>query len=98
MDDYTPTTEEVRGSYGKWVGDPEWFDRWLAKHDAEVEARGLEKAADALTAEEYDPDDQLWEPVSGTYMHPSAWLRARAQQVRESGNSNPETHDSETGA
>lgn len=50
---------------------------------AEVEARGLEKAADTLTAEEYDPDDQLWEPVSGTYMHPSAWLRARAQQVRE---------------
>lgn len=50
---------------------------------AEVEARGLEKVADALIADEYDPDDQVWEPVSGTYMHPSGWLRARAQQVRE---------------
>lgn len=28
--EYTPTTEEVRGAYGKWVGDPEWFDRMIA--------------------------------------------------------------------
>lgn len=46
---YTPRTEEVRGSYGKWVGDPEWFDRWLAARDAEVARAAAEKALHDLT-------------------------------------------------
>ena len=52
-DDYTPTTEEVRGTYvaysfrdcfekpGPTQPKGEWgaeFDRWLAAHDAEVRA------------------------------------------------------------
>lgn len=47
-EEYTPTTEQVREAYemaheltGAPLSDAE-FDRWLAKHDAEV----LRKAAD----------------------------------------------------
>lgn len=48
MSDYTPTTEDVQGTYAdekmsqtySWVGTWEEyaaeFDRWLAQHDAEV--------------------------------------------------------------
>lgn len=46
MSDYTPTTDDVRGTYadGMWYvnrrmdGTLSEFDRWLAAHDAEVRA------------------------------------------------------------
>ena len=41
MDDFTPTTEQVRRSYRSPYDaalDREEFDRWLAQHDAEVQA------------------------------------------------------------
>lgn len=55
-DDYTPTTEEVRRGFGEaFTGDGSIvdqdavaaenraeFDRWLAAHDAEVRAEGVE--------------------------------------------------------
>jgi hypothetical protein len=44
--EYTPTVEEVRGSYACWVGDPEWFDRMLA---AERRAAAVKALRDAAT-------------------------------------------------
>jgi hypothetical protein len=44
MSDYTPTTEDVRTSYGAgFRHNQEAFDRWLVAHDAEVVAE--ERAA-----------------------------------------------------
>lgn len=53
-EEYTPTTEQMRNhvaSIGRLTGrngdsDAAMFDRWLAKHDAEVAAAALRKAAD----------------------------------------------------
>ena len=55
--EYTPTTEGVRDDYANWrvwvssnlpktvaTGRSE-FDRWLAAHDAEVEAQAREQVA-----------------------------------------------------
>ena len=73
-DEYTPTTKEVRTIYGDHPdADTESeadFDRWLAKHDAEVKAETLQEAAnlymilDAMdkhifngTEDEEDTDD-----------------------------------------
>ena len=39
MSDYTPTTEQVRDHWGAGGASEEGFDRWLAQHDAEVEAK-----------------------------------------------------------
>ena len=50
------------------------FDRWLTEHDREVEARGLEKAA-----EEWERMVLREKPPVRGYL----FLRARAQQVRE---------------
>ena len=59
-DEYTPSTEDVRiayicgGSY-RHPGRGEYFDRWLAAHDAEIReqiARDIEAKAD-------DPDPTL---------------------------------------
>lgn len=49
MSDHTPTTDEIREyvAYGDWGTEEhpvEEFDRWLAKHDAEVERAAAEKA------------------------------------------------------
>lgn len=45
-DEYTPTTEEVRWYVSNNGRIPvEWFDRFLAAHDAEVAAKALEEAA-----------------------------------------------------
>ena len=59
MSEYTPTTDEVRGDYahfqtpggtdpvtGEFAEGLAEFDRWLAKHDAEVECAAAEKAWD----------------------------------------------------
>jgi hypothetical protein len=54
MDEYTPTTEEIRGAYAWSDGDLggiddydegylEAFDRWLADNDKEVAARAWDK-------------------------------------------------------
>lgn len=52
-DEYTPTTDEVRSSFGNdFVLDETtttadalpMFDRWLAEHDREVAAKALEDA------------------------------------------------------
>ena len=56
MDDYTPTTEDVRESYTYFRGaiptveHEAEFDRWLAAHDAEVR----EQTLDALRPEYSD--------------------------------------------
>ena len=56
MDDYTPSTEDVRESYTYFRGTiptvehAAEFDRWLAAHDAEVR----EQTLDALRPEYSD--------------------------------------------
>ena len=56
MDDYTPSTEDVRESYTYFRGTiptvehEAEFDRWLAAHDAEVR----EQTLDALRPEYSD--------------------------------------------
>lgn len=49
MSEYVPTTEDVRADYAEtYEGTDErryaGFDRWLAKHDAEVAAKAYERA------------------------------------------------------
>lgn len=79
-DDYTPTTEEVRGWYGHRNGARFYnsrltkslseFDRWLADHDAAL----IESLADDYEAEKNTP---YFPRVVGN------WFRKRAQQIRE---------------
>lgn len=67
MTEYVPTTEEVREAYASTGGGLDFkdvwydrfnrFDRWLAAHDAEVEAKALREAGEA-----FDGDDDIWEP------------------------------------
>lgn len=46
---YTPTTDDVRRAYtSSEDGEPEWFDRWIAEHDAEVRSAALADAATAI--------------------------------------------------
>jgi hypothetical protein len=78
MTEYTPTVEEVRRQWNNAVRSDlvptrsAEFDRMIA----EVEARGLEKAADAMEAA---PGTTSRKAVLGEVQY----LRARAQQVRE---------------
>lgn len=67
------------------------FASGILQDAAEVEARGLERLIESVT------DDGLVQVFGGEKFVSVALLvsEARAQQVRESGNSNPETHDSE---
>ena len=44
-DEYTPTTEEVRGAYGKWIGDQKWFDRMIAQVERAAAVKALREAA-----------------------------------------------------
>lgn len=56
MSDYTPTTDEVRATYGiGWFadddtppGDPSNFDRWLAERDAERWDAGAKAMMNAI--------------------------------------------------
>lgn|GEM_PF-6718408 len=47
MDDYTPTTDEVRGSYSRMSRHANTehaeFDRWLAAHDRAIRALAWDK-------------------------------------------------------
>lgn len=57
-DDYTPTTEQVRGGFAsspmahepRETAEAE-FDRWLTRHDQEVAATALTEAADEMDAD-----------------------------------------------
>ena len=62
-----------------WEERTEQFDRWLETVRAEAKAEALEEAADALTREEV-PDG--W--GIPTYENYGNWLRARANQYKES--------------
>ena len=85
MTDYTPTTEQVRNG---WIDngtheerDGAEFDRWLAAHDAQVAAKALRDAADALDAltPETIPDDPRWTCDLG-YHGEAEWLRDYAER------------------
>lgn len=54
------------------------FDRWLAKHDAEVKAEALREAARELA---YDGSDSDFARERDSYR---AWINARANQIKES--------------
>ena len=89
-DEYTPTVDEVRRQWNNAVRSDlvlarsAEFDRMIAAVERAAAVKELRDVADQLREEEYDPDDQLWEPTSGTFVHPSAWLDARADRI-ESG-------------
>ena len=51
MTDYTPTTEDVRVLMREAVGSSDYFDRWLAAHDAEVAAKALKSVIDKVDLE-----------------------------------------------
>ena len=64
-DEYTPTTDYVRGSYVRWSGADDTcaegplereFNRWLTAHDAEVRTAALEEAA-GIAEKMIDPQD-----------------------------------------
>src|SRR5690606_3140006 len=87
--EYTPTTAEVAAQYTRgWASkrvrlmksDEEAasaeFDRWLARHDAEVAAKALRDAADDLTPGDDKVDD--WGIEAGL-------LRARAARLSSGG-------------
>lgn len=89
MSDYTPTTDWVAAGWVKarkpdGIGVAEAnaeFDRWRASHDAEVAAKALRDAADALDAYQGDvPDDPRWTCDLGYYGE-AEWLRDRANQI-----------------
>ncbi|MGV3564178.1 MAG: hypothetical protein ACO1ON_12950 [Nocardioides sp.] len=87
---YTPTTEDVRDVYTDWHAtcEPEIspeesrrarapeFDRWLARHDAEVKVQALREAAEAAVALGI---------VSGSHVavgdRAATWLDARADRI-----------------
>lgn len=95
MSDYTPTTEQVRDEYvygqlGRATSSRVTeeslggeFDRWLAKHDAEVAARALEAAADEFHARL--PDGTGNGRVYNSW-RVAAMLRARATATLEETN------------
>ena len=82
MSDYTPTTEQMR----EWFSEPqseaeamsvdahyekaESFDRWLAKHDAEVKA-GMKPCAwcDSPATGEALHNDGFMHPTCGEFGH-----------------------------
>jgi hypothetical protein len=62
MSDYTPSTEQVRGGFAaspmahepREYAEAE-FDRWLARHDAEQQEKGVRLAAEYLRNEMDEP-------------------------------------------
>lgn len=90
MSNHAPTTDEIREyvAYGDWGTEEypvEEFDRWLAKHDAEVErtaaAIALEQAADKFAAEDTD-EWGYWQDYEGWSTDPSQPLRKLAAEYR----------------
>lgn len=85
MDDYTPSEKAIRSQWNNAVGIHRLeqrnaeFDRWLAEHDREVEARGVEKAIDALDAD----TDEWVEFALGGIGAVGRFLRTHVQRVRE---------------
>ena len=83
MSDYTPPTEVIRQAVTferNRLGEPrtisvEKFERWLTKNDAEVAAKALEEAADALPHIE---GTQITRQQSA-----SSWLREHAAEYRK---------------
>jgi hypothetical protein len=88
MSDYTPSTDQVREGYAytsRGNGEDrvlhfETFDRWLAKHDAEVAATALEEFARKA---QQDAVDQLG--MIGFARVPLDLLHAAAAEYREKG-------------
>lgn len=88
MTEYTPTTSWVRIMVGyaaatavdrtlpievARVEGYQWFDRWLAAHDAEVRAEALEEVANEWA----DKNGMSWLSMQ------ARWLRTRAAEIRE---------------
>ena len=71
MTEYTPTVEEVRGSYACWVGDPEWFDRMIAQVVRVAKVEALREAAQKF-------------PNSSTWMI-REWIRGEADRIEKEG-------------
>jgi hypothetical protein len=72
MSKYVPSTEYVRNIYGYRRFEVAEFDRWLAKHDAEVKAEAWDEGALYAAVECNAIDDQS-EP----------WIATRENPYRE---------------
>lgn len=84
---YIPTTEEIKRDATRLGGwQPEAFDRWLAAHDAEVRARALDDAAEALETyarETYWRDDSTFHTINKDAVTDAAKrIRDRARAER----------------
>lgn len=83
MSEYIPNTKVVRTNYVMNMLRVGWedidpysaFDRWLAKHDREVEAKALR---DAAQDSQMGPVSYGWS-ASGI----AGWLRDRAEQIEK---------------
>ena len=72
-DEYTPTVEEVRGAYAKWIADPEWFDRMIA---------GVERAAAVKARQDLiDAVDEVKQMFGGQEFVSTAVLESEAQHL-----------------
>jgi hypothetical protein len=87
-DEYTPTVEEVRRQWNNAVRS-DLVPTRSAEFDsmiAEVEARGLEKAAEEWQTKGWAGTPRSADRVAdrmGASQYALNWMRARAQQVRE---------------
>ncbi|WP_308491048.1 hypothetical protein [Microbacterium terrisoli] len=87
IEEWTPTTEQVRDGYAidpeaehhDPIGYPQWeryarraFDRWLAAHDAEL----LERVADEYAAQPEQERVYFSKIIRN-------WFRGRAAQIRK---------------
>ena len=67
MDDYTPTTLEVRESYTYFRGTiptvehAAEFDRWLAEHDREVAEKAWDEGYDYATNGKWGPGENPYD-------------------------------------
>jgi hypothetical protein len=91
---YIPTIEQIRTGWinsGNQASAPRLhaasaFDRWLTAHDAEIERKALQDAAEAWVHSAWSDvpriKDQVQERLS-TANYVGDWLRARAEQIGE---------------
>ena len=79
---YTPTTDEVRAAASRAIGS-DWFDRWLAAHDAATRKRTLHGAlTDEQIADLWDWDiSQHWVRVKlASRLRDAGYVVVRAEQ------------------
>lgn len=92
MSDYTPTTDDVRMGWADLraetvqeglLAEAE-FDRWLAQHDAEIQAQALRDAEDNWQGGEWADAprraDRIQERLANG-KHVGDWLRRRAARL-----------------